>query len=63
MTDNYLEHKFHDKYDKDCSSCFVENMVAKKTDKTTHFRRLREELGIGRNHLTDNQISPNPTRD
>lgn len=58
VIDNYKEHELHEKYDKNCSSCWTENLVMKQWA-----RKERERNGIGRNHFTDNQISPNPIRD
>lgn len=55
VEDTNVDHETHNEFRKDCSSCFIENMVARQSA-----RNHREEWGISRNRFSDEQISPNP---
>lgn len=58
VKDTSIDHATHNEYRKDCSSCWTENLIVKQWA-----RKNRERNGIGRNHFTDSQISPNPFLD
>lgn len=54
-TDTSIDHATHTEYRKDCSSCWAEKLLARRWARNERIRN-----GIGRNHFTDAQLSPNP---
>ena len=43
--DNYQEHKFHDKYDEQCSTCYSENKTVKGLGGDFSFENVIKMVG------------------
>ena len=55
ILDLYLDHKFHDKFEEHCSSCFSENLRVEASQRD--YNKYAHEEAFGRNEQIDDPRS------